>query len=501
LQTGGSGLKCPDASPGGAVFDGDNTMRVPTRLLLLILIAIVGLPILFLYVERRPFFFANTTYLGGIIALEVIAVCLWHYEKVFLPVTMWTFLAAAVALPLSGASYTLRWVFLAIGAFAGFVLWIKTNRERHFGVFHLVALFCVFSAMASASSSAAAKTGLLKTGSLFLLFLYAATGGRLALWGRERSFLRGLTMACEVAAFVSGAAYLTGYDLFGNPNNMGAFIGVLVVPVLLWSVVTTEDSTERRRRLLALAICGGLLYASVCRSAIVAVFAVTATVTMALRRPGLVLKTAFVIALFVEIMAVGNPSRVSAWVDSFAGRFVFKNIGTHNGLFGSRQSPWDDTIAAVKQHPLFGTGFGTSALGTEQRSSRESDISTVYGTNREHGSSYLAMAEYMGLLGILPFLLLLALLVRNILRMFAWMRRTGTAAHWGAPFALITLAGLIHAGFEDWLFAPGSYLCVFFWVSAFLLIDCAQSARSDLRMVSLRPTPAFTRAAGIGRSA
>jgi hypothetical protein len=140
-------------------------------------------------------------------------------------------------------------------------------------------------------------------------------------------------------------------------------------------------------------------------------------------------------------------------------------------------------------------------MGTEQGNSRESDIATVYGTNREHGSSYLAMAEYMGLLGILPFLLLLTLLVRNIFRMFAWMRRTGTSSHWGIPFALITLAGLIHAGFEDWLFAPGSYLCVFFWVSAFLLIDSAQAARSDLRMVSLSSMPAFARAAGVGRSA
>ena len=475
-------------------------MKTQSRNVLLALSPVLLL-LLFAVVQRRPFFFANTTYLSGILALEVVIVCLWHYKKAFLPVTMWTFLAAAIALPLSGASYTLRWVFLAIGALAGFVLWIKTNRETHFGVFHLVALFCVFSAVASASSSAAARTGLLKTGSLFLLFLYAATGGRLALWGRERSFTRGLTVACEVAAFVSGAAYLTGYDLFGNPNNMGAFIGVLVVPVLLWSVLTTEDRTERRRRLLALAICGALLYASVCRAAIVAVFVVVTVVTAALRRPGLVVKAVFVAALFVEVMAVGNPTRTGEWVDSLAGKFVFKNVGTHNGVFGSRQSPWDNTITAVRKHPLFGTGFGTSDMGSEQSVTRESDISTVYGTNREHGSSYLAMAEYMGLLGILPFLLLLALVMRNVFQMFAWMRRTGTPSHWGVPFALITLAGLVHASFEDWLFAPGSYLCVFFWVSAFLLVDAAQAARSDLRTISLRTIPAFAPVAGIGRSA
>jgi O-antigen ligase len=475
-------------------------MRVPVRLLL-ILLAIAGFSALLFYVERRPFLFTNTTYLGGILSLEVIAVCLWHYEKIFLPVTMWCFLAAAIALPLSGASFTLRWVFLSIGAFAGFVLWMKTNRETHFGPFHLVALFCVFSAIASASSSAAARTGLLKTGSLFLLFLYASTGGRLALWGHERSFMRGLTISCEIAAFVSAAAYFTGYNLFGNPNNMGAFVGVLLAPVLLWSVLTTEDRSERRRRVIALAICGGLLYVSVCRAAIVAVFAVVVAATLALRRPGLVVKAVFIGALFVEIMAVANPSRVGEWTDSLAGRFVFKNFGTHPGLFGSRQSPWDDTITAVKQHPWFGTGFGTSDMGSEQTAFRQSSIYTAYGTNREHGSSYLAMAEYMGLLGILPFLLLLVLLMRNVFRMLAWMRRKGIASHCGVPFALITLAGLIHAGFEDWLFAPGSYLCVFFWVSAFLLVDCAQASGADLRMVSVRPIAPFAPVARVGRSA
>jgi hypothetical protein len=33
------------------------------------------------------------------------------------------------------------------------------------------------------------------------------------------------------------------------------------------------------------------------------------------------------------------------------------------------------------------------------------------------------------------------------------------------------LSGLCHASFEDWLFAAGSYLCVYFWFFAFLLAD------------------------------
>ena len=36
---------------------------------------------------------------------------------------------------------------------------------------------------------------------------------------------------------------------------------------------------------------------------------------------------------------------------------------------------------------------------------------------------------------------------------------------------MVVLAGLVHASFEDWLFAVGYYLCVYFWFFAFLLAD------------------------------
>jgi hypothetical protein len=51
------------------------------------------------------------------------------------------------------------------------------------------------------------------------------------------------------------------------------------------------------------------------------------------------------------------------------------------------------------------------------------------------------------------------------------------------PLAMASLSGLIHAGFEDWLFAPGYHLCVFFWTMAFILSDYAPWA----------PLPSFSR--------
>jgi O-antigen ligase len=466
-------------------------MRSPLRLLLIALGAIGIVAILFFELTKRPGYFANSTYLGGMIAIELVLACLWRFETVFFPMTMWCFLSAATALPFGEESLTVRWLFLAVGALAGSVIWIRSNRTQHFGVFHLVALFAVLAALASASASGTPLTASLKAGSLFLLFLYASTGGRVALAGREASFVRGLVLACEVLVFITAILTFAGHDPFGNPNNLGAFVGIVAGPVLLWAALVAESRGERQRRYTALAVCVVLLYVSVCRAAIVADAVVTVALTIGLRRPRLLLKTAFVAAFFLEAMAVANPSHMGELIDSLSGRFVFKVEGRpQQGILGSRDTPWDDTIAAVKQHPWFGTGFGTSDLGNEGSAVQGSSIYTVEGSNREHGSSYLAMAEYMGLLGILPFLLLLFLVLRSAARAYTWMRRNGSASHYAVLFALVALAGLIHAAFEDWLFAAGSYVCVFFWVSAFLLIDLVSEMEAEGRTRSA-PVSAF----------
>jgi O-antigen ligase len=470
-------------------------MKVQLRFILIPL-GVVGFFVLLREVQWRPGYFANSTYLSAILALEIVFACLLQFQKVFFPVTMGIFVWAGTALPFSGESFTIRWLFLAVGALAGFSIWMRTNRAKHFGLFHLVALFCVFSALASASASSEPITAFLKVGSLFLLFLYTSTGARVALAGREPSFVRGLVLACEILVFVASLFYFSGYNIFGNPNNLGAVIGVVATPVLLWAALVAEERAERQRRYTALALCGILLYATVCRAAIVADAVVIVVFTLALHRPQLLLKAAFAGALLLEVMAVANPSHMSELMDSMSGRFVFK-VDAHQsktGVFGSRETPWDDTIAAVKQHPWFGTGFGTSDIGDESPGLASSSIYTVEGTNREHGSSYLAMAEYMGLLGILPFLFLLVLVLRAAARAYSWVRKTGSPNHYAVPFALVILAGLVHAGFEDWLFAAGSYLCLFFWVSAFMLVDLTSGIGPDPQVSVSNSFAAFARA-------
>jgi hypothetical protein len=463
--------------------------RAQLILLPLGMIAVLGL---FVLVERRPVFFANTTYLGAILALQIAFVGMTHFEGVFFPLLMGTFLWAGSSLPFSGTGMTLRWLFLAVGAFGGFVIWIKSPRPRHFAAFHLVASLCVVSALVSAIVSEIPTTALLKVASLFLLFLYASSGARVAIAGREHKFMSGLVLACEVLVYLSAVCYfILGFGVFGNPNALGAIIGVAIVPVLLWAALVAETRGLRQRRFFALALCGGLLYLANSRASTLAAIVVVLVFTVALRHQRLLLQCAFVSVFFLTVMAVINPSQMDERVSSFTGRVIYKAGGVHPGAFGSRLSPWTETLSVVNRHKWFGAGFGTSELGDLRPDLEASSVYTREGTNREHGNSYLALAEYMGVLGAVPFVVLLFMLIGTLIRVCRWMRRTGNPYHYCIPLSLVAIAGLVHACFEDWMFAVGSYLCLFFWVLVFLLMDLAPELKADLRMPAPRPLAAL----------
>jgi hypothetical protein len=88
------------------------------------------------------------------------------------------------------------------------------------------------------------------------------------------------------------------------------------------------------------------------------------------------------------------------------------------------------------------------------------------------------MLESAGILGTLPCALLLLALLREIWRVFSWLRRTGEVNQPAVVAAAIILGGLVNAFFEDWMFAVGYYMSVIFWVIAFSLRDWMSNAAS-----------------------
>jgi O-antigen ligase len=425
----------------------------------------IVLALYFIFFQLQQF--GDVSFLGAILLLEVIIASLWNYDRRFFVLLMVTFVWAGMNVPLHSAGIIGRWVVLAIGAFMGFVVWIKAPR-RGFRLIHLVAFFCICAAFVSATVSPFVEMASLKALSLSLLFLYCASGARLAAIGREFRFFQGLVWGSEITAYATAICYLVMTDgVWGNPNSLGAAMSIGVFPILLWGWLTSDGPITKLRRLVALLLCVYLVRFSMSRAAMIAMALVSMIFFVCLKRYKLLIK---IVALTLSVIMIGGmlaPESLFRQLDDFKDTLLYKGH-KEEGVLGSRRGPWDQSIASIKEHPFFGTGYGTSATGIDPGLSFGRTSSSAE-TEREHGSSYITIAEWVGLLGVLPFIALLAITASNTWRVCAWMNRTGNPNHYAVPLAMVVLSGFIHAGFEDWLFAVGSYLSLFMWVCAFLL--------------------------------
>jgi O-antigen ligase len=419
-------------------------------------------------------YFGNVSFLGAILMLEIIIACLWKYDERFLVLLVLMFVWAGLGVPLRSAGIVGRWVVLATGAGVGFIIWTRAPR-RPFRSMHLIGFFCICAAFVSATVSPFVQMASLKAVSVALLFLYCASGARLALLGREDRFFRGAVMGSEIAVFVTAICYL-GLDdnIWGNPNSLGAAMSIGVFPILLWGWLNSDGPVVKLRRLVALVLCAYLIRFSMARAGIVAAGLVTVVFCVGLYQYRLLVKVAALVLVVVAVSGMLAPDTLDRQLGDFKDALLYKGH-KEEGLLGSRRTPWDQSIASIKAHPLFGTGYGTSPTGEDPGMEFGKYYSTAE-TEREHGSSYMTIAEWVGLLGVMPFVALLAVTASNMWKVCAWMRRTADPTHYSIPLAMVVLAGLIHAGFEDWLFAVGSYLCLFFWIFAFLLADLVPDA-------------------------
>ena len=423
------------------------------------------------FAYARPGFFNGQTYLGGLLFLEILAAAIVMYRRVFFPFVVVSFLLAGVDLPLSSIWTVARWFVLGTGAAVGALLVLK-HRGYRFGLFHVLGILAVSAALASAAVSRYTSVSLLKVLSLFLLFLYASTGARVAVTGREGHFFAGLLTGCEILVGVIALAYLAGMEILGNPNSLGAVMGVAAVPILLWGILMSRDRYAHHRRLLLFLVSVYLTFSSHSRASMLSAFITSVLVCVALHRYKLLAQGMVILAIFAAASAIIQPESFSRTVAAISSDVVFKGKDPKGGILASRTSPWQDTMDTIRNHFWFGTGFGTSDTGQDATESLGS-FSTSSLASSEHGSSYFAIAAWVGMLGILPFFLMLAGLAGKVIQTVLWMSRTGNPAHPAVPLAMVVLAGMIHAGFEDWMFAPGYYLCVFFWSLAFVLVDQA----------------------------
>jgi len=417
--------------------------------------------------SEKPLLWTGTL-LGGVLMLEILIASIWKYERRFFVLLMIAFVWAGTGFPFQEAwRGGGRWLVLTAGAAVGFVVWSKAPR-RSFGSIHLIAFFCVSAAFVSATVSPWVQMASLKALSLLLLFTYCSSGARLAVLGREDRFFRGLLWGCQLAVYVSAICYFVlGDSIWGNPNSLGAAMGIGVFPILLWGWLTSDVPGVRLRRLAALLLCTYLVYFSMARAAMASVMLVTLIFCVCLRQYKLLVKVGALVLVLVAINGMLDPGGLNNRLGDIKDTVLYKGH-KEEGVMGSRKTPWEKTKASIKEHPWFGTGYGTAPTGEDPGLGFGLTSSTSE-TAREHGNSYMAIAEWVGLLGVAPFVAILAVTASNVWKVCAWMRRTGDPRHYSIPLAMVVLGGLVHASFEDWLFGVGYYLCVFFWRLAFVL--------------------------------
>lgn len=435
------------------------------------LVAICGLvfaPLMLAFLAlTRPGYFTSQIYLGGLFLLEFLFAALWMYRRVFFPLVIVAFLLAGVNLPLYSFWVAGRWVFLGVGALAGAVIMLK-DRNHRIGGFHALAIFTVLSGLVSAAVCRYTGFSLLKVLSLLLLFAYTATGARLAVAGRESRFFSGLLTGCEIFVGATTLFYLAGIEIMGNPNSLGAVMGVVAAPILLWGGLLDDSPPVRHRRFVFFGIAMFLVFYSESRAGIVAGTLACGLLCVALRRYKLLAQGVCLILILVAASSILDPQVLPSIVDSI----LYKGKDPTLGVLHSRESPWEGAEDSIRKHPWFGSGFGVTDNG-QDASSHLSTFETNESISRENGSSYLTILTWVGFVGVAPFLLLLLAVLLRVVRTLLWMLNTGSPSHPAVPLAIVIFAALIHAGFEDWLFAPGYYLCVFFWSLAFILVDFA----------------------------
>jgi O-antigen ligase len=438
------------------------------------LVTALGLSLVLYFGYLNLQYFSNISFLGAILLVEILVASLWKFEQRFLVVLILVFVWASLRIPLQGAGVIARWAVLFAGATVGSIIWSKSPHGS-FRSMHLFAFFCVSAAFVSATVSPFIQMASLKALSLTLLFLYCSTGARLALVGREACFFQGLLCGIDIAVYITAICYLGfGMSVWGNPNSLGAAMSVACFPILLWGWIVSEGPVGNVRRLVALVLCTYLVRYSLARAGMVAVVVVTVVFCVCLHQYKLLMKVSALLLLLIAVAGTFAPQTLSKQLGDLTDAMLYKGH-KEEGMLGSRRSPWDASISSIKAHPLFGTGYGTSPTGADPGLSFGT-VNSSAETEREHGSSYITITEWVGLLGVLPFIAILAVTVSNVWRVCTWMRRTADPKHYSIPFAMVVLAGFVHATFEDWLFAVGSYLCLIFWVSAFLLADLVPGA-------------------------
>ena len=240
--------------------------------------------------------------------------------------------------------------------------------------------------------------------------------------------------------------------LTANSNYLG-ILALSAIPATLWEFYRPHGDTWRRLIGYSLAPALGLVVLLTFSRASIAAAAIMILCFLlgaGLKRYALITIAAVFSAI---VLFVAFPEKIARYETIY----VYKGAIGEQSIIASRVKAWDKSLAGADAGGLVGLGFGVSAGFTEFE---EGFSTSNYG--REKGNTALAVAEELGSVGLVLYVILLVLMFARIYGGVLRARHPHERVMLSIVFG--GLAGLvINSQFEAWFLAPGAFGTPVFW--------------------------------------
>ncbi len=256
--------------------------------------------------------------------------------------------------------------------------------------------------------------------------------------------------------FYFGRQFFKSY--FGNPNSVGALIGIFIIPVFASKVLMAKDSGKKSIALLCFVFAIFFLFWSFSRAGILAGL-ISGIVLVLFLLP----RRIFVFYLLLFILFLGFERQIKhQYFEYFYSQWVQKGRATETDIFSSRRTIWENAFDVAKERLWSGYGFGAN-----EDISQSAEIGYhSFELRRRTENSYLTVFEQLGIPGLIVLLLIMISLCNPIPILF--LKKIVSRDRYIIIVMLysIIIGGFVNAIFEDWLFSVGSFICVLFWIIA-----------------------------------
>lgn len=391
-----------------------------------------------------------------------------NIQGLFLGLLVLFFMAPAMTFMGGLAPTVMRWVLPIVG-----VVWVVLKQERGFfqfwntlpgKVFVLYLAFCIITVFWSEFSDLTEIKALAQIFVAVAMFCFSAEVGYRSQPYSAFDFMIVPTVFVLVTAIAgaeTGVLMSGDTELYGgatnSPNTFGTMIAMCSVWIIwrVYSVIQSKLNKSRWFWFLLLGVMLIFLLKANSRSAIgFAGFSFLGLVTQIDRtRRGVIL--ALLAVCMAGVMFVPDAR------DMMLSKFIYKyDMGGDTRVFASRSGAmvgadgvWDESFDAAIEGGFFGAGYGVS-VGNNSLSQGIGFASGGY--QREKGNSQLAMAEEVGVAGLLLFV---GMMIAWFVKVNNGIQRLGVRSIESRLLRCIqwSIIGLLfHSIFEGWWTSPGS---------------------------------------------